>query len=192
VLAGIVATGILGEAEQDRLAEELLWSDTVRYAFPADWMGGVLVEVELGEPGEQLPSRQANADPTTSVTTERRVRPPLRTWAAERALIRERVVPSDVMARARALPARDGSAVVAGAVRATDALRPGQAREVVETALRWPSRPARKAALERLTEWDETDRARALAVADPTPPSGRGAGSQPRTFPSRAACSTDT
>ncbi|MFC4854595.1 hypothetical protein [Actinophytocola glycyrrhizae] len=167
VPAGIAATGILGEAEEDRLAEELLWSDTVRYVLPADLMGGVLVEVDLGEPGERRPPRQVRADPATPFTTERRVWPPLRTWAAERVLVRERAIPGDVMERARALPARHGSAVAAGAVRATGALGPEQAREVVETALRWPSKPARMAALERLTEWGESGRARALALADP-------------------------
>jgi hypothetical protein len=34
VLAGIIDTGILDEAGLDRLAEELLWSDKVKYDHP--------------------------------------------------------------------------------------------------------------------------------------------------------------
>jgi len=164
VLAGIVAMGILDDVELDRFAEELLWSDTVRYVHPVGWLGSTFVEFDVGTPGKQ---RLVHADPRTSVATERRVWPPLRSWAAERGLVRERVAPTDVLARARALPARDGSAVVAGAVQAAGLLEPEQAGMVVDTALRWPSRAARMPALERLVEWGESDRAQALAAADP-------------------------
>lgn len=167
VLAGIVATEILDDAGQDRLAEELLWSDAVRYVHPAGWLGGTFVEIDLGAPGEQRPPREVHVDPSTPVTTERRVWPPLRSWAAERVLVRKRNTPTDVVARAQALPARDGSAVVAGAVRATGALAPEQARMVVDAALRWPAGPPRMAALKQLTEWGESDRAHVLAAADP-------------------------
>jgi hypothetical protein len=35
VLAGILATGILDDEQQDRLAEELLWPDKVSYVHPS-------------------------------------------------------------------------------------------------------------------------------------------------------------
>lgn len=163
VPAGIAATGLLDDAGQDRLAEELLWSNTVRYVPPVGWLG-TFVEFDLGSPAEP---RQVHVDPRTSMVAERRVWPGLRAWAAERLLVRERADPTDVLARARALPARDGAAVVAGAARATGVLGPEQARMVVDAALHWPSKAPRLAALERLIEWGESDRAQALAAADP-------------------------
>lgn len=169
VLAGIVATGILDDAEQDRLAEQLLWSDKVPYVHPLGWIGSTFIEFDLGAPQERRAPRQrkVHADSSTPVTTERHVWPPLRSWAAERVLVRNRAAPTDVLARARALPTQDGAAAVTGAVHAATELHPEQARMVVDTALRWGHKAPRKAALERLTAWGEADRAHTLAAADP-------------------------
>ncbi len=165
VLAGIVAARILADAELDRLAEELLWSDKVRYAHPLGWTGSSFIEFDLDAP--QRPPRTVHLDPNTSVTAERQVWPPLRAWAAERVLVRNRAALTDVLERARALPARDASAVVTGAVHAAAELEPEQARAVVEAALRWGHKAPRKAALERLIAWGEAGRAQALAANDP-------------------------
>lgn len=53
------------------------------------------------------------------------------------------------------------------AVHAAGELNPEQARRVVDAALRWGQKAPRKAALERLIAWGETDRAQALAADDP-------------------------
>jgi len=163
VLGGIVATGLLDDAQQDRLAEELLWSDQVRYTHPVGWFGSTVIEIDL-DTGRQ---RNVRVDPRKPMTTERQVWPPLRTWAAERVVARNRAIPADVLARARALPAREGVAVVTGVVHAADELDPEQARMVVDTALQWTHKAPRKAALEQLTAWGEDDRAEALAASDP-------------------------
>jgi hypothetical protein len=47
VLAGIVATGILDDAQQDRLAAELLWPDKVRYVHPLGWLGRTFIQFDL-------------------------------------------------------------------------------------------------------------------------------------------------
>jgi len=169
VLAGIVETGILDDSDQDRLAEELLWSDKVRYVHSLGWFGSSFIEFELAAPRQRGPVRErtVRVDPSTPVTTERAVWPPLRTWAAERVLARNRAAPGNVVERARALPARDGAAVVTGAVHAADDLSPDQARAVVDVALRWGQKAPRKAALERLIAWGQPDRAQALAADDP-------------------------
>lgn len=188
VLAGIVATGILDNAEQDRLAEELLWSDRVRYVHPLGWIGSTFIEFDLDAPQEQ---RTVRADPSTPVTAERHVWPPLRSWAAERVLVRNQAAPADVLARARALPARDGAAVVTGAVHAADELDPGQA------AWSWTSPcggATRRHARRRWSGWSHGGSPIARKPwppAMPMPPSERGAGSRIRTLPPRAVCSTD-
>lgn len=169
VLAGIVETGLLDDSDQDRLAEELLWSDRVRYVHPLGWIGSTFLEFEVAAPRQRPPARPrtVRVDPSTPVTTERSVWPPLRSWAAARVLVRNRSAPADVLERARALPARDGAAVVTGAVHAADGLSTDKARTVVDVALRWGQKAPRKAALERLIAWGELDRAQALAADDP-------------------------
>jgi hypothetical protein len=39
VLAGIVESGILDDADQDRLADTLLWQERVHYRYPIWWIG---------------------------------------------------------------------------------------------------------------------------------------------------------
>jgi hypothetical protein len=169
VLAGIVAAGLLDETDLDRLAEELLWSDKVRYGHPLGWIGSTFIEFDLGVPGGRraLRPRKVHVDPNTPATAERHVWPPLRKWAAERVLTRSLAAPTDVLDRARALAPQDGAAVVTGAVYAADELNPEQAREVVDVALRWGQKAPRKAALERLAARSEFDRAQAVAADDP-------------------------
>jgi hypothetical protein len=56
VLGGIVATGILDDAKQDRLADELLWSDQVRYTHPLGWFGSAFeFDLETGNIGKCAP-----------------------------------------------------------------------------------------------------------------------------------------
>jgi hypothetical protein len=170
VLAGILEAEILDDADQDRLADDLLWSDKVSYVHPLGWIGSSFVEIEIGAPRSRPPSpqrRTVRVDPTTPVTTQRSVWPPLRSWAAQRVLVRDRAAPADVLERARALPARDAAFVVTGAVYAANDIDPRQARTIVDVALRWGQKPPRKAALERLVAWGEADRAHALAADDP-------------------------
>jgi len=169
VLAGILETGILDEVDQDRLAEDLLWSDKVPYVHPLGWIGASFTEFEIVAPRQQRSPRQrtARVDPSTPVTRERSVWPPLRSWAAERVLVRDRAAPAHVLERARELPARDGAAVVTGAVHAADDLDPEEARTVVDVALRWGHKTPRKAALERMIASGDADRAQALAANDP-------------------------
>jgi len=64
------------------------------------------------------------------------------------------------------LPARDGAAVITGVVDAADHLPRQRAHAVVEIALGWGHKSPRKAALERLCSWGETERARAVAATD--------------------------
>jgi hypothetical protein len=47
VPAGILATGILDEDQQDQLAEELLWPDKVNYVHPVGWFGSTFIEFDL-------------------------------------------------------------------------------------------------------------------------------------------------
>jgi hypothetical protein len=169
VLAGILAVDALGDGEQDELARRLLWPDRVHYVHPTGWLGTTFVEIELGDgrPGRELRTQQVHVDPTIPMETPRNVWPPLRRWAASRVLVSRLAEPHAVIEHARSLPARDGAAVITGAVEAADHLPAQQAHAVVDTALVWGHKSARKAALERLYTWGEAERVRAAAAADP-------------------------
>ena len=79
MLAGILATGILDDEQQDRLAEELLWPDKARYVHPLGWLGSTFIEIDLSSAPGASRQRTVHADPNTPVTAERHVWPP-RPW----------------------------------------------------------------------------------------------------------------
>lgn len=168
VLAGILAVRALGENELDELAQRLLWSDRVIYTHPTGWFGSTFLEFEIGEgrPGQGLGPRKVHIDPTIAMSTPRHVWPPLRKWAASRVLVSRLAEPDSLIEHARTLPARDGAAVITGVVEAADHLPPQQANAVVAIALGWGHKSPRKAALERLCSWGETERAREAAATD--------------------------
>jgi hypothetical protein len=164
VIAGIVESGILDDDDQDRLADTLLWQKRVRYRHPIWWIGTSFVEYHLGAPKA---GRRILVDPDTLSTADRCVWPPLRTWAAGHVLCRSRAAADDVLQHARSLPARDGAAVVTGAVRVADDLDDDQARTVLNAALDWGHKAPRKAALERLLACGDDELVQALASDDP-------------------------
>jgi hypothetical protein len=168
VLAGILAVAALGDGEQDALAQRLLWPDRASYTHPTGWFGSTFVEIELGSDrrlGRGYRTRRVAVDPTIPMDAPRTVRPPLRRWAATRVLVSGLAEPATLIRHARALPSRDGAAVMTGAVDAADRLSPEQAHAVVDVALGWAHRSPRKAALdEQLCSWGETERARASAA----------------------------
>ena len=169
VLAGVLDAGILDGAELDRLAQQFLWQDKVPYVHPLGWIGSTFVEIELDPSSRRRPIRQPEVrlDPSTPVTAERHVWPPLRSWSAARILVRRQAEPTDVLTHARALPPRDGAAVVTGAVHAADEVNPDQASMVIGVALRWGHKKPRMTALKHLANRGAADRARALAADDP-------------------------
>ncbi len=164
VLAGILDIRVLDDAEQDELADQLLWPDQIRYLHPVGWFGTTFVEFDIGDARRR---RTVHVDPATTMEARRNIWPPLRRWAANRMLTRRLAEPSAVIKRARSLPPQDGAAVITGAVLAADHLTDPQARLVVDVALGWGHKSARKAALERLRSCGQGERARALAAADP-------------------------
>jgi hypothetical protein len=164
VIAGIVDSGVLDVDDQDRLADTLLWREQVQYRHPIWWIGTTFVEYELDSP---VAGRTIRVDPNTPTTAHRSVWPPLRAWAAGRILGRHRASAGDVLEHARSLPARDGAAVVTGAVRVVDDLDEDQARTVLGAALAWGHKAPRKAALEWLLLGGHDDLVQTLAANDP-------------------------
>jgi hypothetical protein len=79
VLGGMLASRVLDDEQQDRLAEELLWPDKARYVYPLGWLGSTFIEIDLPLVSGAPRQRTVHA-------AERYVWPPLRSWVAERVL----------------------------------------------------------------------------------------------------------
>lgn len=167
VLAGVLQTGLLGDPDRDRLAEEFLWQARVRFEHQLGWLGESFVEFEVDPLSRRAPRRrEVHIDPRTLVVTERHVWPPLRSWSAMRLLARRRVEPVEVLSRARKLPPADAAAVATGAVHAAGELEAAAARVLLDAALRWSHKAPRLAAMKHLAVHGETARAQILAAED--------------------------
>jgi hypothetical protein len=167
VLAGILAADAMDAAEVDELAQRLLWPDRVIYMHPTGWFGSTFIETDITDRRRRQAKRTVYVDPNTPMESPRSVWPPLRRWSAARVLSSHLAEPQAVIDRARSLPRADAAAVMTGAVDAVDCLSVATARVVVDVALGWRHKSARKVALERLSACGETERAYALAARDP-------------------------
>jgi hypothetical protein len=74
LIAGIVATSILGKDDLDELAACFLWSDRYRFEYPVGWIGTEWVGVDVDGGGAVSP-RVMHLDPSTPVPVDRTIRP---------------------------------------------------------------------------------------------------------------------
>ncbi len=163
LVAGLADSGILDEADLDELVECFLWSDVYRVEYPAGWIGTRFLVVDPDQAAGAAP-RVVEVDPDTPVPLERRIAPPLRRWAAARALRRDPGQLANVIGRTRELDPRDASAVVAGALDAIEALGADDARRMIDLGLAWPRGAVRIQALELLADVDPEAAGRRAAV----------------------------
>jgi hypothetical protein len=141
---GLIRTGLLSDDDLDALARELLDGEWLAY------------RVDNDGPGDD-----------NQLVARRPIPPPLRRWAASRAIRRALLASSEVFALLGALPARATGEAVRGMVDELESLPADEADELLETALSWPARAARMAALDRLIERGDAERAARLAPLDP-------------------------
>ncbi len=105
-------------------------------------------------------------DGETMTRDERRPEPPLRRWAAARALRDDPARLDDLLHSADILPPRHRDALLHGLLDAADHLEPGRRRLLVRRGLRSGIARVRRAALDRLCELDGPDAARRRARSD--------------------------
>lgn len=161
LIAGIDGSGILTDTDLDELAESLL-SEEVIIESPFLWacpQGLGLGSFDEGAPGFVV-------DEHTMAKTRRRPEPPLRRWAAARALRRDPGRLDDLRASTGALPPRHREAALQGMLDAADALEEGERRRLVRRGLRCSAGSVRRSALDRLCELDGPDAALRRARAD--------------------------
>jgi len=161
LIAAIDGSGIFTRADLDELAESFL-SEEVVIEYPFLWacpQGLDLGFSDEGEPGFVV-------DEHTMAKTRRRPEPPLRRWAAARALRHDPGRLDDLLASTGALAPRHREAALQGLLDAADALEEGDCRRLVRRGLRCSVGSVRRSALDRLCELDGPDAALRRARAD--------------------------
>jgi hypothetical protein len=133
----------------DLLAQTFLAADAqVYWEVPADWFDGPAIVIDFDDDGsdDEVASDELDESDDGPVVVARDVRPPLRRWAAGRALCAEPTCWSALVMRARELDARSGAAVLSGILDSVDVLAPRTRDLVLGLAERWPHRKVREAA----------------------------------------------
>jgi len=133
------------------LAQTFLAADAqVYWEAPGDWFGGPAIVIDLGQGGaddDEPDSEEAGDDASDrSVVFARKVRPPLRRWAAGRVVRADPASWGALVKRAQELDARSAAAIVRGILDGIDGLTPAAQAMVVKLALGWPHRAVREAA----------------------------------------------
>jgi hypothetical protein len=165
LIAAVEGSGILSSADLDELAESFLGQEVViKYPFLWTCPQGL----DLDPPDEATPDFVVDED--TMAQTRRHPEPPLRRWAAARALRSDPRRLDDLLASISSLPPRHPDATLHGLLDAADVLAEGDRRRLVRRALRCGVGRVRRSALDRLCELDGPDAAlrRARADADRT------------------------
>jgi hypothetical protein len=149
LIVAIEGSGVLAGPDLDELAESLL-SDEVVAVFPLAWITGQWVEFDTAD-GTM---RTVKVTDEMTARDERRVEPPLRRWAAARALRNDPARLEELLACADGMAPRHRDALLHGLLDAADGLDAGQCRQLVGRALRSGIARVRRAALDRLCELD--------------------------------------
>jgi hypothetical protein len=161
LIAAIDDSGVLSSVELDELAESLL-SDEVVAVFPLAWVSPEWLEVGIAEGT----TRMVEVSDDMVARDRRRLEPPLRRWAATRALRNDPGRLDGLLKGADGLPPRHHDALLHGLLDASASLAAGQRRQLVRRALRSGIARVRRAALDRLCEIDGPEAALRRAAAD--------------------------
>lgn len=164
LIVGLVDTAILGDADLDELASAFLWSDRLRFEYPARWIGTEWISIDLEGPEGPVSIPIGRVDPDSTVPSERDIAPPLRRWAAARVLRTDPRTLDKLRARAAELGPIDGGAIVSGLLGAVEVLDASKAQRAIELGLGWPRGSVRLLALDVLAAIDPEDASRRAAI----------------------------
>ncbi|MEX2290266.1 MAG: hypothetical protein WD794_08080 [Mycobacteriales bacterium] len=162
---GLVRTGLLTDEDLDALALELLADEWLVYRAEDVFTGGISVELPGPDRLDDGPDDDTPAADGQLVAL-RYIPPPLRRWAAARAVRRSLLSAPDLFALLNELPARAAGETVRGMVDELETLPADEGEQLLETALGWPAKAVRVAALDRLIERGDPERAARLAADD--------------------------
>lgn len=161
LIGAIEASRLLSDAELDELAESLL-SHELAISYPLTWVSAQWVDVELSDGT----SRTHTVDEDTLAQHRPSLEPPLRRWAARRALRTDPARLDDLLSVAEGFDPRHRDALIHGLLDAADVLEESRRRRVVRRGLQTAQAGVRRTSLDRLCELDGPETALRRARAD--------------------------
>lgn len=162
LIAAIEASELLCGADLDGLAESLLAHELV-ISYPLAWVSPQWLGVDLSDGT----GRTYTVDEDTPGQHRPSFEPPLRRWAAQRALRAEPARLDDLLSAAAEFPPRHRDALIHGLLDAADALEEARRRRLVRRGLQAAQASVRRTALDRLCELDGPEAALRRARSDP-------------------------
>jgi hypothetical protein len=142
-------SGLVPDDQLALLAQTFLAAGAqVYWEAPADWFDGLAIVLDADDPdAADVFGDEESGDPDDGpVVFAREVRPPLRRWAAGRAVRADPSCWGALVQRARQADPRGGAAIVHGLLDSIDLLVPAARDVVLGLAENWPHRKVREAA----------------------------------------------
>lgn len=161
LITAIEDSELLDPADLDELAEAFLSHEHVS-AYPLAWFALEWLDIDLHDGSSTI--RVVDQDTLGQHRT--RLEPPLRRWAARRALRADPARLEQLLSDADLLPPRHRDAVIHGMLDAADTLQGTERRGLVDRGLHGGQSNVRLAALDLLCELDGPDAARARTHTD--------------------------
>lgn len=161
LIAALEDAAMLDEAGLDELAESFLAHEQV-ISYPVAWVSPEWLEVDIDDGTGHI--RTVNEDTLAQHCVW--VEPPLRRWAAHRALRSHPARLDELLRTAELLEPRHRDALIRGLLDAADALDQPSRRALIDRGLNTGQASARRAALDRLCELDGAETALRKARTD--------------------------
>ena len=161
LIAAIEDAGLLDAAGLDELAEAFLSHEHV-ISYPLTWVSPQWLEVDL----DSGAGGTYTVDEHTLARHRSSFEPPLRRWAARRALLADLTRLDDLLRSARGFEPRHRDALVHGLLDAADGLDEASRRDLVRRGLESAQASVRRTALDRLCALDGPEVASRRARAD--------------------------
>jgi len=161
LIAAIADSGLLDSTGLDELAASFLTHEQV-IAYPLAWVSPQWLEIGLDD-GH---GRTDTVDEETLGHHRVDVEPPLRRWAAGRALRAAPAQLQELLRAAELFAPRDRSAVIHGLLDAAEVLDEPRRRGLIDRGLNASGASVRRTALDRLSELDGPDEAGRRARSD--------------------------
>lgn len=162
LIATLEETAILDEAGLDELAESFLSHEQV-ISYPLAWASPQWLEVDIDDGTGRIHTVSEDTLAHHRVSVE----PPLRRWAAHRALRSDPEQINELLRAAELFEPRHRDALIHGLLDAADVLDKPSRRALIDRGLNTGQASVRRAALDRLCEIDGAETALRRARTDP-------------------------
>lgn len=161
LIAAVEDSALLDDAELDELADSFLSHEHV-ISYPLVWISPQWLEVELDGGNGRI----YTVDDDTLAQHHPSLEPPLRRWAARRALRSNPARLDDLLRAAHGFEPRHRDALVHGLLDAAGTIDENRRRRLIRRGLQTAQASVRRTALDRLYELDGPEKARRRARAD--------------------------